>query len=427
MRSRIIAVLTLLCLIGGGLLPRVALAQQPDWPIDGGHFFTQTSPTPGLGYTVTDEAGLPFYTTFRQLGGVPAVGFPISNRLIWNGQMTQVFQRAVFTWNPRTSQVEFLNVLDLLHDQGRDGWLATIRAVPQPLGPEFDRGRSWDQVVEIRQSLLARAPAMQQLYFAVPDPIALYGLPTSQLTDQGNHWSIRLQRAVFQQWKTDMPWAKAGEVTIANAGDLAKEAGVFGGIQAFPPMAAPQPPPTPTPTPSPTPTFTPVPTRTAVPTRTPVPLATATASPRAEQNTSRIPNIAALPPGERWVYVSLNTQRATAMVGDTPVYTALGTTGKTGFPTPRGQFKIVKRVYNETMDSLSIGLPRDSPEGYYLKDVLFTQYFDWEGDALHLNYWQPESVFGRTPTSHGCVGLRYADAEFFWNFLTFGSRVVVGD
>ncbi len=79
------------------------------------------------------------------------------------------------------------------------------------------------------------------------------------------------------------------------------------------------------------------------------------------------------------------------------------------------------------MDSLTIGLPRDAPEGYYIKDILFTQYFDWQGDALHLNYWQPASVFGRQPTSHGCVGLRYADAEFFWNFLSLGSRVVIGD
>src|SRR5262249_29981655 len=38
---------------------------------------------------------------------------------------------------------------------------------------------------------------------------------------------IRLQRAVIQQWKQDVPWAKAGQVTVANGADIAKEAGLF--------------------------------------------------------------------------------------------------------------------------------------------------------------------------------------------------------
>ncbi len=38
---------------------------------------------------------------------------------------------------------------------------------------------------------------------------------------------IRTQRAVFQQWKEDVPWAAAGQVTIANSGDIAKELGLF--------------------------------------------------------------------------------------------------------------------------------------------------------------------------------------------------------
>ena len=95
-----------------------------------------------------------------------------------------------------------------------------------------------------------------------------------------------------------------------------------------------------------------------------------------------------------------------------------------------GGFRIVRRVANETnetMDSQTIGIPRTSPHGYYLPNVLFTQYFIWAAHALHLNYWQPESEFGQTPTSHGCVGMRYAGARFFWDFLQLGDRVVIGD
>src|SRR5581483_4859910 len=35
------------------------------------------------------------------------------------------------------------------------------------------------------------------------------------------------QRAVFQQWKIETPWARIGQVTIANGVDLMKEAGIL--------------------------------------------------------------------------------------------------------------------------------------------------------------------------------------------------------
>jgi lipoprotein-anchoring transpeptidase ErfK/SrfK len=119
--------------------------------------------------------------------------------------------------------------------------------------------------------------------------------------------------------------------------------------------------------------------------------------------------------------VDISEQSASAMVGNEVYYTALGTTGKDGWETPIGEFRIQYRVYNETMTSVSIG----AEEYYVLDDVLFTQYFTGEGHALHLNYWRPDSVFGNQRTSHGCIGLRYRDAEFFWNFANVGTRVVI--
>jgi lipoprotein-anchoring transpeptidase ErfK/SrfK len=107
--------------------------------------------------------------------------------------------------------------------------------------------------------------------------------------------------------------------------------------------------------------------------------------------------------------------------GNSVYHTALVTTGKDGWDTPVGEFRINYRVYDETMTSASIG----AEEYYVLDHVLYTQYFTGEGHALHLNYWRPDSVFGHERTSHGCVGMRLADAEFFWNFVGTGSRVVV--
>ncbi len=176
---------------------------------------------------------------------------------------------------------------------------------------------------------------------------------------------------------------------------------------------------------SPAPTPTPTSTPTATATVTPSPTATVTPSPTQTLVPTATPNIGIVlpPPGpeERWVLVDLSEQSTTAMVGDEPYHTAYGTTGMDGWETPIGEFTIIYRVENETMTSASIG----AEEFYVLENVLYTQYFTTEGHALHLNYWRPDSVFGNERTSHGCVGLRYADAEFFWRFAGYGTRVVI--
>ena len=129
-------------------------------------------------------------------------------------------------------------------------------------------------------------------------------------------------------------------------------------------------------------------------------------------------------PNERWVDVNLSAQAAVAMIGRDWVHRAWVTTGADGWETPEGEFSVVRRVYNETMTSAALGIP-DGPDSYVLTDVLFTQYFTYVGHALHLNYWRPTSVFGNQRTSHGCVGMRYNDAAFFWRHVNIGHRVVI--
>ena len=136
------------------------------------------------------------------------------------------------------------------------------------------------------------------------------------------------------------------------------------------------------------------------------------------------------PPGvtfgedERWILVNTATQRAVAFEGAKPVRVALVTTGMPDWVTPWGEYRIYAWVENETMDSLSIGIPRDSPDGWYVENVLFTQHFNGPV-TIHYNYWRVESYFGNVASSHGCVGMRYNDAKFFWDFATIGTRVVV--
>jgi hypothetical protein len=129
---------------------------------------------------------------------------------------------------------------------------------------------------------------------------------------------------------------------------------------------------------------------------------------------------------EHWVDVDLTTQTARAMIGDQAVMTAAITSGKPGFETPVGEHAIEPwgRKFNETMTSTQAGI-KDPQNQYDVHNVLYTQYFDTEGDALHLNYWQPAGVFGSQRTSHGCVGLQLHDAEYFWLFARPGTRVVI--
>jgi hypothetical protein len=125
----------------------------------------------------------------------------------------------------------------------------------------------------------------------------------------------------------------------------------------------------------------------------------------------------------RWLDVNLNTpSRVTAYEGDAEVSSFLAIRGTGSRPTPTGVFTILRRVANETMNSDTIGIPRFGPGGYYLTNVLFTQYFTGDGASFHYNYWS--SAWGY-PGSHGCLGLTYRDSAWLWEWAHVGTPVVI--
>ena len=109
---------------------------------------------------------------------------------------------------------------------GKDDWLLGVRQVPRPFDNSPDTGQTWDKVVQRHLSYLDQDPAIKARFLSDPGWLNHYGLPQSY-GDFGNVFVMRAQRAVFQHWKVDVPWAKAGDVTIANGGDIAKEAGLI--------------------------------------------------------------------------------------------------------------------------------------------------------------------------------------------------------
>jgi len=124
-----------------------------------------------------------------------------------------------------------------------------------------------------------------------------------------------------------------------------------------------------------------------------------------------------------WLDVDLNAPaRVTVYEGSEPIKSFLTIKGAGPRPTPTGVFTILRRVANETMNSDTIGIPRFGPGGYYLTNVLFTQYFTGDGASLHYNYWS--SMWGYAG-SHGCLGLSYGDSSFLWDWAHVGTPLVI--
>jgi hypothetical protein len=127
--------------------------------------------------------------------------------------------------------------------------------------------------------------------------------------------------------------------------------------------------------------------------------------------------------GEKWLAISLARQRVTAYEHTKAVFTDLCSTGDAAKGlTGKGVFAIWRRVPNETMDSTTIGYPKGHPKYYKLENVLYTQYFDNTGEALHYAWWH--NNFGQ-PMSYGCINLRLATAKWLWDWANIGTRVVV--
>jgi lipoprotein-anchoring transpeptidase ErfK/SrfK len=123
----------------------------------------------------------------------------------------------------------------------------------------------------------------------------------------------------------------------------------------------------------------------------------------------------------KWIDVNLTQQIVTAYWGNDPQNWMLASTGRPGFETPTGEFNIEWRIYDEWMGSETLF---EESDYYSHSHVYYTQYFTTAGNAFHYNYWKDNSPFG-VPTSHGCVGLMYDDAEWLWNFADEGTPVVI--
>ena len=115
--------------------------------------------------------------------------------------------------------------------------------------------------------------------------------------------------------------------------------------------------------------------------------------------------------GRRWIEIDISDQKLTAWQGDVPVFETIVSTGKPGWRTLPGKFKVYVK-YDET---------RMRGPGYDTPDVPWTMYYSG-GFAIHGAYWH--NNFG-TPVSHGCVNLRVPEAQALFEWASVGTEVIV--
>ena len=98
--------------------------------------------------------------------------------------------------------------------------------------------------------------------------------------------------------------------------------------------------------------------------------------------------------------------------------------GKTiSFWTQRGTYTVMDKSNPVIMDSSTFGLPINSRLGYK-ESINFATRISTDGIYLH-QLDSTVSAQGNTDTSHGCLNLNAANAQWFYNFSQSGDVVDV--
>jgi lipoprotein-anchoring transpeptidase ErfK/SrfK len=97
--------------------------------------------------------------------------------------------------------------------------------------------------------------------------------------------------------------------------------------------------------------------------------------------------------------------------------------GRPHFPTPVGSYTVMSKERSLIMDSSSVGVPIDDPEGYRLT-VDYAVRFTSRGLFVHSAPWAVNSL-GLDNVSHGCISLSPEDAEWYYSTVNIGDPIIV--
>jgi lipoprotein-anchoring transpeptidase ErfK/SrfK len=97
--------------------------------------------------------------------------------------------------------------------------------------------------------------------------------------------------------------------------------------------------------------------------------------------------------------------------------------GRDAYPTKNGVHIALEKFQVVTMDSQTVGIPRNSADGYYEK-VYWDVRISNGGAFVHAAPWSVGEQGSRN-VSHGCVNISTSDAQWFFSFTQRGDVVDV--
>jgi lipoprotein-anchoring transpeptidase ErfK/SrfK len=99
------------------------------------------------------------------------------------------------------------------------------------------------------------------------------------------------------------------------------------------------------------------------------------------------------------------------------------TTGKPGFVTRSGVKIIIEKDRHKRMNSETIGIDPNGPDGYNIGDVEFAMRLTYTGEFLHAAPWSVADQ-GHANVSHGCTGMSTSNAGWLYHMSRRGDVVV---
>jgi lipoprotein-anchoring transpeptidase ErfK/SrfK len=119
--------------------------------------------------------------------------------------------------------------------------------------------------------------------------------------------------------------------------------------------------------------------------------------------------------------VNMNTHQMQVFQNGKLIRTLPITTGEQPKFTTRSGIKVIIEKYrHKRMNSETVGIARNSPDGYDIDDVEYAMRLTYSGEFVHAAPWSVGSQ-GRANVSHGCTGMSTENAGWLYN------RTIIGD
>lgn len=121
----------------------------------------------------------------------------------------------------------------------------------------------------------------------------------------------------------------------------------------------------------------------------------------------------------RWIFADISQFRVYAYEGSNLVNSFPMSSGAAETPTPTGNYSVMSKIRVKTMRGGTPG----TRDYYSVPNIEWVAYFKSGGYAMHGVYWH--NNFGIKNTSHGCMGMSNANAQWVYNFVEVGTPVVI--